>query len=395
MDITTSGVPPQYDEFRKRLQAFIGAHCPPLEWKARTGVRVPEEEHDVALLRQWARAIHDAGYVFDRFANTPGDPYEQRVLEEELGATGIPYVVGNALVAGAIKMFGTPEQRSAHIGPMSRGEQIWTQLFSEPNAGSDLASLQTKGRLDGDEYIINGQKVWSTWAQWADYGYLLARTEPSPGPGGITALILDMKSPGIEIRPLREMTGTTDFNEVFFDDVRVPVANVIGAPGEGWKVASASLATERGGVGRNLSWETVVRLADLARTTSRRGTSLGDDGSVRQQIAAFAARSRIQDHLGKRVETRAENQAVTAWDAPLMKIWFSELNLEMLEYGLDLQGPRSIVAEGDEAAYDDGFLQDAFLYARAWTIAGGSNEVMRNLISERGLGLPREPRGDA
>ena len=158
-------------------------------------------------------------------------------------------MLGNPLVAGALKHFGTDDQRATYFPPMARGEHIWTQLFSEPDAGSDLTSLQTRATRIGDEYVVVGQKVWSTWAQWADYGYLLARTEPVEGAGGITAFILDMHSPGVDVRPLREMTGTTDFNEVFFDEVRIPAANVIGAPGEGWRVAGASLAEERTGVG--------------------------------------------------------------------------------------------------------------------------------------------------
>src|SRR6266545_3020875 len=139
--------------------------------------------------------------------------------------------------------------KATYLPAMASGRHIWTQLFSEPNAGSDLTGLQSRAQLDGDHYVVNGQKVWSTWAQWSDFGYLLARSEPVPGAGGITAFILDMHTPGVEVRPLREMTGTTDFCEVFFDDVRVPVADVIGSPGQGWTVANASLAAERGGVG--------------------------------------------------------------------------------------------------------------------------------------------------
>jgi alkylation response protein AidB-like acyl-CoA dehydrogenase len=240
-----------------------------------------------------------------------------------------------------------------------------------------------------------GQKVWSTWAQWSDYGYLLARTEPFEGSAGITAFILDMKTPGIDVRPLREMTGTTDFNEVFFDEVRVPVANVIGAPGEGWKVAGASLAEERTGVGGGGggSSDPVLRLLDVARRHNVGGKPAIEDSAVRQEIGALAARSRIQRHLGQRMATKAAKGQFTAWDAPLSKIWFSELNLAMAEKALALQGARSMITEGDGLSFEDGQWQDAFLYARAWTIAGGSSEIMRNLIAERGLGLPREPRG--
>ena len=396
MDVIVPPIPESYDSYRVTLRAFLAAHKPTLQWKQRTGLRVPEIADDVELLREYVRAIYDAGYVLARFSAEQGDPHEQRILEQELGAAGVPHVLGNPLVAGALKHFGTDEQRAEHLPPMARGDHIWTQLFSEPDAGSDLTSLQTRAQRDGDAYVVVGQKVWSTWAQWSDYGYLLARTEPVEGPAGISAFILDMRSPGVDVRPLREMTGTTDFNEVFFDEVRVPAANMIGGPGEGWRVAGASLAEERSGVGGGGGGaDPVLRLVDVARRHSRGGCPAIDDGAVRQQIGAFAARSRIQRHLGQRVATKAARGQITPADAPLSKIWFSELNLEMAEAALALQGARSMASEGDELSFEDGRWQDAFLYARAWTIAGGSNEIMRNLIAERGLGLPREPRGQS
>jgi alkylation response protein AidB-like acyl-CoA dehydrogenase len=393
MDVIVPDVPDTYDGYRQELRRCIAANRPMLAWKQRTGLRVPELESDVELLRGFTRAIFDAGYVLDRFSPVAGDRNEQRVLEQELGRAGVPTVLGNPLVSGALKHFGTDEQRTTYLPPMARGDHIWTQLFSEPDAGSDLTSLRTRGHLDGEDYVIVGQKVWSTWAQWSDFGYLLARTEPLEGSSGITAFILDMKTPGIDVRPLREMTGTTDFNEVFFDEVRVPVANVIGAPGAGWKVAGASLAEERTGVGgAGGSSDPVLRLIDLARQHKVGGRTALESDAVRQDIGALAARSRIQRHLGQRMATKAAKGHITAWDAPLSKIWFSELNLEITEMALELQGTRSMITEGDDLSYEDGRWQDAFLYARAWTIAGGSNEIMRNLIAERGLGLPREAR---
>ena len=394
MDVIVPAIPETYDGYRAALRALIAERKPTLEWKQRTGLRVPDRAADVALLRSYVRAIHDAGYVLDRFSIERGDPHEQRILEQELGAAGVPHVLGNPLVAGALKHFGTDEQRTTYLPPMARGDHIWTQLFSEPDAGSDLTSLQTRASRDGDDYVVVGQKVWSTWAQWSDYGYLLARTEPVEGPAGISAFILDMRSPGVDIRPLREMTGTTDFNEVFFDEVRVPARNMIGAPGEGWRVAGASLAEERSSVGAGGA-DPVQRLVGLARRLNRGGRPAMEDGVVRQQIGGFAARSRIQRHLGQRMATKAMKGQITPADAPLAKIWFSELNLVMVEAALALQGARSMAVEGDELAEEDGRWQDAFLYARAWTIAGGSNEIMRNLIAERGLGLPREPRGQS
>jgi alkylation response protein AidB-like acyl-CoA dehydrogenase len=393
MDVIVPAIPDSYDGYRQELRRCIAENRPMLAWKQRTGLRVPELESDVELLRGFTRAIFDAGYVLDRFSATAGDRNEQRILEQELGRAGVPTVLGNPLVSGALKHFGTDEQRTTYLPPMARGDHIWTQLFSEPDAGSDLTSLRTRGHLDGEDYVIVGQKVWSTWAQWSDFGYLLARTEPIEGSSGITAFILDMKTSGIDVRPLREMTGTTDFNEVFFDEARVPVANVIGAPGEGWKVAGASLAEERTGVGgAGGSSDPMLRLIDLARQNKVGGRAALESDAVRQEIGALAARSRIQRHLGQRMATKAMKGQITAWDAPLSKIWFSELNLEIAEKALALQGARSMITEGDDLSYEDGQWQDTFLYARAWTIAGGSNEIMRNLIAERGLGLPREPR---
>jgi len=393
MDVTVPEIPPEYDEYRARLRAFIAKHRPALEWKQRAGMRCPDEATEVEKLREWTRALYDAGYVLDRFTMEPGDPYEQRILLEELSETEIPYVLGNPLVAGALQLFGTPEQQEQYLPPMARGDHIWTQLFSEPNAGSDLASLSTRARLEGDEFVVDGQKVWSTWAQFADYGYLLARTEDVPGSKGISAFILDMHSPGIEVRPLREMTGTADFNEVFLDGVRVPAANLIGARGEGWRVANASLAAERGGVASSAPGDPVQALVRLARAHGRAGRAAIDDAAVRQEIARFAARHRVVRYLGYVVATRAARGETTMADAPMTKIWFSELNLEMAQYGLELMGAQADLVEGEPGAYEDGRWQDLFLYARALTIAGGSNEILRNLIAERELGLPREPRG--
>jgi alkylation response protein AidB-like acyl-CoA dehydrogenase len=394
MDIDVPAIPSSYDDYRKRVRAFVADHRPQLQWKPGVGLRAPEDPDDVAALRVWVRALHDAGYVVDRYGTGIGatDRFEVRVLHEELARTGIPSVLGNPLVAGAIAQFGTDAQKQTYLPKIVNGDHIWTQLFSEPDAGSDLTSLTTRGVLDGDRYVVNGQKVWSTWAQFADYAYLLARTEPVPGPAGISAFILDMRSAGVTTRPLREITGTTDFNEVFLDDVIVPVANMIGAPGEGWRVAGASLVQERGGVGAGGSGGAIARLVDVARTSRRHGRPAIQDPGVRQEIATFVARSRIQRYLGYAVSTKASTSRLAASDAPLTKIWYSELNLEMSEYVLGLQGPRGVLVGGDALAVDDGYWQDSFLYARALTIAGGSNEIMRNLIAERGLGLPREPR---
>ena len=385
MDVTVPPIPDDYAPFREKLRRFLSDKRPRIEWKPRSGLRVPDRESDVTELRRWVRDLYDAGFI-------SSDEFEQRIFAEEISRAGFSAALGNPLVQTAIERFGNEEQKMRHLPPIARGDHIWTQLFSEPNAGSDLASLATKARREGDVYVVDGQKVWSTWAQWADYGFLLARTDPDAEKHrGITAFILDMRSPGVTVRPLREMTGTTDFNEVFLEDVRVPAANVIGEPGDGWRVATYSLVHERGDVGGGGGSTTTVReLVELARRERRGGRPTIEDGEVRQQLGRFIAASRVQKYLGWKSATRAARGTPAAWDAPLSKIFFSELNLAIDEFALALQGPRSVAVEGDSLAVEDGRWQDRFLYARAWTIAGGSNEILRNLIAERGLGMPRD-----
>jgi alkylation response protein AidB-like acyl-CoA dehydrogenase len=391
MDVVAREIPASYDGYRTQVRQFIRENCPTLEWKQRAGLRVPESKADLDALRRWVGALYASGYRLARFSLEETDPVEQEILEEELRATSIPYVLGNPLVAGALREFGDAGQKEGFLTAMASGAHIWTQLFSEPDAGSDLTSLRTRASLDGAEYVVNGQKVWSTWAQWADFGYLLARTG-GDGAAGISAFVLDMRTPGVDVRPLREMTGTSDFNEVFLSDVRVPIANLIGGEGDGWKVALTSLAMERGAVGSGGSGELVRNLITLAIEQDGSGSvGLRGDGE-RQAIGALVARSRIQQYLAYVASTRVARNETAAWDSPVTKVWFSELHLDLSEYALALLGPRSMLTEGDPASYEDGTWQDRFLYARALTIAGGTNEVMRNLIAERGLGLPREPR---
>jgi alkylation response protein AidB-like acyl-CoA dehydrogenase len=393
MDVEIPPIPASYDGFRAKVVRFIEEKRPRLDWKPRAGVRVPDSEANVAELRRWFRDLFDAGYVLHRASAPDADPFEQRILAEEITRAGLPPVLGNPLAATAIERFGTEAQKRAYLPAIPRGDHIWTQLFSEPNAGSDLASLETRARRDGDAYVVDGQKVWSTWAQFADYGYLLARTDPDAEKHrGITAFILDMRSPGVDVRPLREMTGTTDFNEVFLEGVRVPVENVIGEPGDGWRVATQSLVSERSAVGGGEGGlgATVRELVALAKTSRRNGRAASEDGHVRQELGRFLAAARVHKLLGYKSATRAARGESSVWEAPLSKIFFSELNLAMDELALALEGPSSILTEEDPLAVEGGRWQDRFLYARAWTIAGGSNEILRNLIAERGLGMPRE-----
>jgi alkylation response protein AidB-like acyl-CoA dehydrogenase len=381
MDVTVTRAPATYDAFRARVRAFIVDNAPPPK-PPKAGMRTPETRAEVDELQRWVAALSEAGFN-PALLSEPADPWPRQVAIEELDAAGVPYKVGNPLVENAIVLHGTDEQRERLLPRMRSGADIWCQLFSEPDAGSDLASLQTSAELDGDSYRVNGQKVWTTWGQWSDYGYLLARTDREAGKhAGITAFVIDMHQPGVDIRPLREITGTSDFNEVFFTDAVVPVANRIGEEGQGWRISTASLGAERSrqaGTDRPLP----DQVRDLIALS-------GGDPSQRDELVRLYERAHAHTRLELQTDSKAQRGTSGAADAAVLKVTFSSLNLAVAEHGLRLLGTAALLEEADPRAVDSGRWQDMFLYARAYTISAGSNEVMRNVIAERGLGMPRE-----
>jgi len=389
---------PELDAFRNEVRAFIAEHAPGV--KTHTGVRAPEPDR-IPAIREWTAALYRAGYLGASWPKEYGgrpdaDPRREFIVAEEIARARTWEPIGaGTLAASAIIEFGTEEQKRYFLPRIRNAEDIWCQLFSEPGAGSDLAGLKTRARREGDEFVIDGQKVWTTNGQYADVGYLLARTDPdAPKHRGITAFALDMRTPGIEVRPLREITGTSDFNEVFLDSVRIPADRVIGKVNQGWRVANHSLAHERSGVAAR-AVELFLQLEDLlalAKDMPVGGRPAIEDGGVRQRIGRLATHIHVADLMSKAVQSRMANGTEDAADAPLVKIFFSETNLAAAELGVSLQGVDGIMVEGDPDAVANGWWQDAFLYARAYTIAGGANEVLRTVVAERALGLPREPR---
>jgi len=385
-------------KLRDEVRRFVADKAPDVARKA--GVRSPEPE-EVPLYRQWMADLFEAGYLGAswpaEFGGRPDrDPLEDFVVDEELALAGAPPTIGAlGLVAGALIEYGSPEQQAHYLPRIRSSQDLWCQLFSEPGAGSDLASLSAKARLEGDTWIVDGQKVWNTNAEVSDFGYLLARTDPDVSKhAGISAFIVDMKSPGIEIRPLREMTGTSDFSEVFFNTVRIPAANMIGKPGEGWNVATKSLVHERAGLATRVvrCEKALDELLDLAKRCRRGGRPATEDSSVRQELARLRVRLlTLKASNFARLTTQLRGEFHVE-DAPIGKIQFSELNLDIARIALELQSAEGVLVEGDPSSPDAGRWQDEFLYARAYTIAGGSNEIMRNMISERGLQMPRDPK---
>ncbi|WP_319447691.1 MULTISPECIES: acyl-CoA dehydrogenase family protein [unclassified Mycobacterium] len=381
-------------DLRRRVHDLAARYAP--SQHDRTGVRAPEA-HEVPALREWTARLFSEGLLGANWPTEYGGllkphPLHQSVVSQELIRAGAPGPVGGGLLAAsAIIDFGTKAQKERFLPRIRSGEDIWCQLFSEPDAGSDLASLRTRARRDGDAYVVDGQKVWTTNGQHADLGYLLARTDPdAPKHAGITAFAMDMHAPGVEVRPLREITGTSDFNEVFLDGVRIPADRVIGVEHEGWAATTASLARERSGAGAGVAlFGAIERLLGLARRVSRDGKPAIQRHDVRQAIGGLVADVHVNSLVSAFGESRALHGSGDAGDAAVSKILFSEVNLALHEYGMTLQGHDGIRVEGDRHAYDDGWWQDAFLYGRAYTIAGGTNEVLRNVIAERALGLPR------
>jgi alkylation response protein AidB-like acyl-CoA dehydrogenase len=392
---------PELDQFRAEVRDFLEKHRPAVRTKGRAGTRAPEAE-DIPALRTWTARLFEAGYVgADWPAEWGGagtkDALRATVVGEEMARARVPTPIGAGLLAAAALIHcGRHDQQNRYLPRIRSGEDIWCQLFSEPSAGSDLASLSTRARCDGDDFVVDGQKVWTTNGQHAQLGYLLARTNPDvPKHAGITAFILDMSSPGVDVRPLREITGTSDFNEVFFDGVRIPKDNVLGEVDEGWKVATTSLVEERSSVGTAgiVMLRTVRDAVTMARSLRRASRPALDDDAVRQDIGRLYAAARVNVRLGQYYLSRALSGEADPGDAPLAKVLYSESNLALTEFGLGLQGTDALLTEDDPEAIAGGWWQDAFLYSRALTIAGGANEVLRNMIAERSLGLPREPRG--
>ena len=383
----------ELERFRDRLRAHIAAHRPPIP--RLPGTRSPRSA-DMAAFKRWCASLYAGGYLGYDWPETWGgtgraDPIRDFIVDRELADADVPRPVGAFnLVARALLEFGSEAQRARYLPRIRDFADMWCQLFSEPEAGSDLAALRTRARLDGDAWVVDGQKVWTTHGHVADLGFLLARTEPEARKhAGISAFIVDMRSPGVSVRPLREVTGASDFNEVFLSSVRIPAGNIIGARGQGWQIARTALAHERA---VSLREDSVVGSSlRLVHQLTGHGEGRPADPDMVRRLGELAARARATDLLGLRGVIRAAAGATSAVDAAVVKVVFSETNLALATLGVEWQGADGVVAAPDSRR-EDGRWQEAFLWARGFTISAGSTEIMHNLIAETGLGLPREPR---
>ena len=323
---------------------------------------------------------------------------EARVLAEEMAKIGARNPIGGmgvSMFGPTLLEYGTEAQKAKHIPPIARGELRWCQGYSEPGAGSDLASLKTRAELVGDEFIVNGQKVWTSNAQIADWMFCLVRTDPAaPKHRGISYLLIDMKTPGITVRPLIQMTGDAGFNEVFFDNVRVPRRNLVGELNQGWQVANATLAHERNMLGSTTRTQQMFNgLLQLAQGHQRYGKPASADPVMRQKLAGLMIRVEAMQYHSLRQLTDALRGRPPGIAASINKLVSTELNHEIAALALEVMGNYGPLARSAARAIDRGVWPYEFMFTLGLVIGGGTSQIQKNIISERGLGMPREERG--
>jgi alkylation response protein AidB-like acyl-CoA dehydrogenase len=373
---------PEEAAFRAELRAWLDANLP----EDRRGGRGGAQRFDDSFGREWSRKLYEAGYAgltWPTEYGGAGAPYSfQAIFYEESSraqAPGHVGVIGLGMAGPTIMAHGTDGQKQAHLSKILSAEEIWCQGFSEPGAGSDLAAARTRAERRDDVYVVNGQKVWSSFAHIADYCILVTLSDPdAPRYQGLTYLIVDMHAPGVEVRPLRQITGEAEFNEIFFNDVEVPVTNRLGEEGQGWQVAMTTLLHERGTLGFALTASLEVgvnRLLDVARERVN-----GDEGA-RERVAAEWIELQALRYTNYRSLAALQRTGIPGPEGSAIKLRWSEQNQRMTKLGRELLGAEGIL--------DDGWWHHQQLRSRGNTIEAGTSEVLRNIVAERVLGLPK------
>jgi alkylation response protein AidB-like acyl-CoA dehydrogenase len=392
---------PDEAALRAEVRSFLRAHAQPktgtdADWSRGAVLDDPAGRADyLERCRAWQRTLFERGWAGitwpKEYGGRGGTVTESILFNQEASQFDVTSgFIGAAqqLVGPPILRFGTDEQKQRYIPPLLRGDELWCQLFSEPGAGSDLAALATRAVRDGDTFVIDGQKVWTSEAAAADFGILLARTDPdAPKHRGITFFVLDMRSPGVEVRPLVQATGLSHFNEVFLTGVRVPAGNVVGEVDGGWAVARTTLASEAGmigGAGQSSTFQAVLALARSCGRTSER--------TVRQALADVYIRERILKFHQMRMQTYLTQRRGQPVDPSVLKNFFVRALSHRVELAVALEGPTGMLDGAD--ALQGGFWQKQCMAQFSARIGGGTSEVHKNMIGERALGLPAEPRSD-
>jgi alkylation response protein AidB-like acyl-CoA dehydrogenase len=385
--------------FRRELRAWLDDTLPTLPPEPPFEDWAAKRAYDTG----WQRRLFEAGYAGiswpKEYGGRGATPSEELIFLEETEKAGAPYVGCNfvsTLHAGpTIAAEGTPEQRARYLPPILRGDNVWCQGFSEPEAGSDLASLRTRAVRDGDHYVVTGQKIWTSHAQVADYCELLARTDPdAPKHRGITWMVMPMDSPGITVRPMRTLTGESEFSEMFLDEVRIPVENVVGAENDGWRVAMVTFSFERGTafVSELLgSMRLLTDLVEIAKKTPLRQGTAWDDAGIRRDLTLVAAELDAQWALTKRNVARAARHGSPGVGGSVFKLAYHETRERMGEVAYEVLG-RARLALDDPTGLSARHLDHVHqrLYALSLGIAAGTAQIQRNIVGERLLGLPKE-----
>jgi alkylation response protein AidB-like acyl-CoA dehydrogenase len=373
--------------FRAEVRTWLGANVP-------GSLPSPGTREGFDAHRAWEEQLSAAGYGAIQWGTEYGgrgaDVVLQAIFEEEYLLASGPErisVVGQKLMGPTLMTHGTEEQRSRWLPGILSGKTIWSQGFSEPDAGSDLAGLKTSAIRDGEGFVVNGQKIWTSYGAFADWIFALVRTDPSAERhAGISFLAIDMGSDGVEARPISQVDGHAGFAEMFFTDVRVPAGNVVGEVNDGWAVAMTTLAAEREAPARPAA-RYVRDLEDLARIAAARG--LADDGAVLERIGALLVRAEAYRHHSNRSLTKLARGEPLGAEASVAKLLWSELERDLFETGMDLLGPFGEVLSGDAPVVDPENWHSRYWFARAATIYAGTSEIQRNVVAERLLGLPK------
>lgn len=363
-----------------------------------------DEDAYVAVAREWQAKLFDAGWSGLTWPQEYGGQglgtAHQIIWSQEASQFALPteiFGIGLGMAGPTIISWGTEEQKARWLPPMLRGEEIWCQLFSEPNAGSDVAAVQTRARRDGDEWVVSGQKVWTSGARYSRWGMLLARTDPSvPKHAGLTYFVIDMHQPGVEVRPLRQMTGGANFSEVFLSEARVPHHNAVGEVGNGWTVALTTLMHERMSIGamaalnRGTVYRALQRLVAAVEKTTGHGPLA--DPRLRARLVDVYVRGEVLRFMSQRMIGKLTRGEIPSAEGSAAKIALSSLLARLAAFAVDAQGPYGQLA-GDDAPEGGGWTL-TFVGYPGMRIAGGTDEIMKNIIGERVLGLPGEPRPD-
>ena len=382
--------------FRDEFRAWLATNIPK-DWSS---WREKPLEESFPYLRAWQRKLHEGAWAAvswpSEYGGRSATLMQQAIFWEEMARVEAPPManaLGLGLIGPTIIAYGTDAQKKRFIPKILSAEEIWCQGFSEPNAGSDLASLQTEAHLNGDHYVVNGQKVWTSYGWVGDWCELVVRTDREAAKHkGLTVLLVDMKSAGVEVRPLRQMTGESEFNELFFRDVRVPAENVLGKVNDGWNVAVSTLMYERGSYGARLHLifkRNINRLIQIARVTPRGGGTAADDSLIRQKLAQCFAEIEIMRLNQLRAFSRITATGVPGPEGSIQKIFWSELNQRVQQLAQEIMGPYGQLLATDPHAIDKGAWSYGYLRTRGNTIEAGTSEVQRNIIGHFVLGLPR------